>query len=112
MAGRGLERSWGRLADNAGAVVPTYNDILEARGGVLIAVHGDYYKIKQSFFGDNTVTSCLEATTTPVEWWITVVYGPQEDNAKIEFLNEIKQIKTSVSEKWLLIGDFNMILQA
>lgn len=41
-----------------------------------------------------------------------MVYGPQEDNAKLAFLQEIKEIQVIVEEKWLLIGDFNMILQA
>jgi hypothetical protein len=40
------------------------------------------------------------------------VYAPQEDNAKLEFLNEIQQIRPITSERWILIGDFNMIMQA
>jgi hypothetical protein len=40
------------------------------------------------------------------------VYAPQEDNANLEFLNEIQQIRPITSERWILIGDFNMIMQA
>jgi hypothetical protein len=40
------------------------------------------------------------------------VYAPQEDNAKLEFLNEIQQIRPITSERWILIRDFNMIMQA
>lgn len=40
------------------------------------------------------------------------MYAPQEDNAKLEFLNEIQQIRPITSERWILIGDFNMIMQA
>lgn len=46
------------------------------------------------------------------EWWITVVYGPQEDREKLEFLQELRDIKPTVGDRWLLIGDFNLILQA
>jgi len=41
-----------------------------------------------------------------------VVYGPQGYREKIEFLSELRDIKTVVGDKWLLIGDFNLILEA
>jgi hypothetical protein len=41
-----------------------------------------------------------------------VVYGPQEDNEKLLFLAELRWMQQIVSDKWLLIGDFNLILQA
>lgn len=40
------------------------------------------------------------------------MYAPQEDNAKLEFLNEIQQIRPITLERWIRIGDFNMIMQA
>ena len=46
------------------------------------------------------------------EWWVTIVYGPQGDQQKLEFLRELRAISTIVSDKWLLIGDFNLILDA
>ena len=46
------------------------------------------------------------------EWCVTVVYGPQGDQQKLEFLRELRAISTIVSDKWLLIGDFNLILDA
>lgn len=59
-----------------------------------------------------TVSARIEATRSAIEWWITVVYGPQGDNEKLLFLQELRQIKQAVSDKWLVIGDFNMILSA
>jgi len=41
-----------------------------------------------------------------------VVYGPQGDREKIEFLRELRDIKAVVGERWLLLGDFNLILHA
>lgn len=31
---------------------------------------------------------------------------------KIQFLSELKGVQQRVTDKWLLIGDFNMIMQA
>lgn len=84
----------------------------QTRGGVLLAVHEDHYKIKQILIENFTVSARLEATRSAIEWWITVVYGPQGDNEKLLFLQELRQIKQAVSDKWLVIGDFNMILSA
>jgi endonuclease/exonuclease/phosphatase family metal-dependent hydrolase len=42
-------------------------------------------------------------------WSLTGVYGPQSDNDKILFIEEIRQLSQSVPERWLLFGDFNLI---
>lgn len=41
-----------------------------------------------------------------------MVYGPQNENEKMEFLQELKEIKELVGQRWLIIGDFNMIMHA
>jgi endonuclease/exonuclease/phosphatase family metal-dependent hydrolase len=41
-----------------------------------------------------------------------MVYGPQGDTDKLKFLQEIKQIKQAADNKWLLLGDFNLIYRA
>jgi hypothetical protein len=40
------------------------------------------------------------------------VYGPQEDELKIQFLQEFKDIRALCIGPWLLPRDFNMIYQA
>jgi len=47
-----------------------------------------------------------------LSWWITGVYGPHDDDAKLRFLNEMRALQQLTSDRWLLIGDFNLILQA
>ena len=84
----------------------------ETRGGVLVAVHEDFYTVQSSFITSNAVTVKVQATTSGASWWLTVVYGPQDDSAKLAFLNELRQISCITSDLWLIIGDFNMILQA
>ena len=47
-----------------------------------------------------------------LEWWITVVYGPRTDADKLLFLQELKDIARTAHERWLVLGDFNLIYQA
>ena len=82
------------------------------RGGVLIVVHEDYYKIQQIEVQNHSVSAKLQATTGLAEWWITVVYGPQEENSKVQFLQDLRVFRQNFPGRWLVIGDFNMILQA
>ena len=37
------------------------------------------------------------------------VYGPQEDALKVEFMQEIRRIQTVVQDRWMVLGDFNLI---
>lgn len=82
------------------------------RGGALIAVDKDYYTITHSEHRQHTVTVCVASSQCATSWWITVVYGPQGDHEKIEFLRELRDVKAVVGDQWLVIGDFNLILQA
>jgi hypothetical protein len=45
-------------------------------------------------------------------WWLTCVYGPQDDQEKVMFLQELRYIRTVCNGPWLAVGDFNIILQA
>jgi exonuclease III len=82
------------------------------RGGIILAVDENHYRITESEVGVYSVTAHLVSTAGPLDWWITSVYGPQQDNEKIQFLGELRWIHHAVSDNWLLLGDFNLILQA
>jgi hypothetical protein len=45
-------------------------------------------------------------------WQITVVYGPQGDAEKLQFLQELKAIPRPANGRWLILGNFNLIYQA
>ena len=45
-------------------------------------------------------------------WWFTGVYGPQRDDEKALFLQELRDIRALCNGPWLLGGDFNLIYQA
>lgn len=58
------------------------------RGGILLAVNDVYYKIALVELEVHSVTAKIIAEAGAVEWTITVVYGAQEDNEKLQFLEE------------------------
>ena len=82
------------------------------RGDILLATHDEHYRILQAEVGVHTVTATVAAISGGEQWSLTTVYGPQEDQAKIQFLGELRWISYAVLDKWLIIGDFNMILHA
>jgi hypothetical protein len=43
-------------------------------------------------------------------WWLTVIYGPHEENKKGLFLDELEAIKDACPRPWVVLGDFNLIL--
>lgn len=46
------------------------------------------------------------------DWWIPVVYGPQGDDLKTQFLEELTVRRMACPGPWMVLGDFNMILRA
>ena len=45
-------------------------------------------------------------------WWFTGVDGPQGDEEKIAFMQELRDVRALCSGPWLVGGDFNLIYQA
>ena len=84
------------------------------RGGILIAYTCDFQitvdplTVASRFSITGSVVNRTDNTT----WAITAVYGPQEDAQKVEFMQEIRLIKTLVQERWMILGDFNLICSA
>uniref|UniRef100_A0A453GGX9 Endonuclease/exonuclease/phosphatase domain-containing protein n=1 Tax=Aegilops tauschii subsp. strangulata TaxID=200361 RepID=A0A453GGX9_AEGTS len=58
----------------------------------------------------NAITAKV-TTATGAPWWLTVVYGPQEDADKISFMQELCEIGIDCPGPWMLCGDFNLILR-
>lgn len=58
-------------------------------------------------------TNTLTALVKPMvgdEWWLIGVYGPQSNNEKIEFLQELIDIRDLHVEPWVIAGDFNLLV--
>lgn len=58
------------------------------------------------------VSACVTSPGGNAHWWISDVYGPQDEPAKIEFLNELHEFRASRVGPWIVGGDFNMIASA
>ena len=50
----------------------------------------------------------LSAAGSDSPWWITTVYGPQDDAAKVEFLDELRSFRAARQGAWMVCGDFNL----
>ena len=57
----------------------------------------------------NSVTAKVVPVCEGPCWWLTGVYGPQEDEAKVAFLAEMRNVRSTRLGPWMLCGDFNMI---
>jgi hypothetical protein len=76
----------------------------QTRGGILLAVDEEHYKITSHEVGVNMVTATVTSACGLFSWSLTAVYGSQEDQAKLQFLGELRWLQQSVPDKWLLVG--------
>jgi hypothetical protein len=88
-----------------------YLPVLGTRGGILIAWNTAVVQIT-NVAKDSFAISGQVSSTNGEPWWITVVYGPQSTEKKIQFLAELSLRRAQCLGAWLFIGDFNMILRA
>jgi exonuclease III len=78
----------------------------------VILVHDIYhYDIVRVSFDDFAVTGEVIPRDNN-RWWITTVYGPQTNEDKLRFLQELTERRSLCPGPWLLLGDFNMIMFA
>jgi exonuclease III len=78
------------------------------RGGILLAWQSRTVAITDPIFTTNILTAKVHiAATAP--WWLSVVYGPQEEADKVEFLREIRELRPNCPGPWMICGDFNLI---
>ncbi|WVZ96688.1 hypothetical protein U9M48_042292 [Paspalum notatum var. saurae] len=101
-------RTLGAKFLNNMAVLPA----TDTRGGILLAASEDYFTLSQISTTTYTVSALVTMKSDNSNWWITGVYGPQSDSDKLLFLQELKDLANQQRERWLILGDFNLILQA
>jgi exonuclease III len=81
------------------------------RGWVLIAWKGCSCQAVASRV-DTYFVSILFSEQDGRNWWLTRVYGPQRDEEKVLFLQDLRNIRALCNGPWLLARDFNLIYQA
>jgi hypothetical protein len=57
----------------------------------------------------HSITATITSTRNNEVWTVTGVYGPQDESAKLIFLQELRQIKLLALSSWALLGDFTLI---
>lgn len=55
------------------------------------------------------ITTLIKPNEGP-KWCFTGVYGPQLDMEKVEFLQELVEVWELLAGSWMLVGDFNLLV--
>lgn len=82
------------------------------RGGIIIACLQDHYELQQVDIRQYSVTAIIRRKADNGVWSLTGVYGPQGDNDKLQFLAEIRAVKQHTLDRWMILGDFNLIYRS
>lgn len=81
-----------------------------SRGGILLASSNVFQlSLNPGGVREFSVTGTITDSSNSSSWSITAVYGPQSDDDKIRFLHELRLIQPTVLDKWMILGDFNLI---
>lgn len=82
------------------------------RGGIILAFSSDFFSILSSSSTANTISASVSMRASVASWSISVVYGPQADSDKFNFISELRSLKASMLPSWVILGDFNLICRA
>jgi exonuclease III len=88
-----------------------YLPAIGTRGGVLIAWDSSALELRNVSLDSFSINAEVHGLGGNA-WWLTVVYGPQDTEEKIQFLAELSERRALCHGPWMIIGDFNMILRA
>lgn len=83
-----------------------------ASGGILVACRRPEVTCTLLRRDNFSVSVMVAVERQSPEWCLTCVYGPQADDDKVEFLNDLRSIQTVLACPWMIAGDFNLILDA
>ena len=82
-----------------------------AAGGILVAWRTSEWSLSQ-FRTDSLAFASMVNGPELQPFWLTTVYGPQPDEDKVAFLNELRAVREACQGPWFVCGDFNMIYRA
>jgi hypothetical protein len=84
-------------------------DAINASRGSLTAWNQNRFKLISSFTRSYTINSLFESESNATRFWLSNVHGPNLDESRPEFFQELKEIAEQINGPWLLAGDFNAI---
>nr|XP_034580478.1 uncharacterized protein LOC117843854 [Setaria viridis] len=79
-----------------------------ASGGILVAWRSRLGAVGASRI-DSHCASVQFCSPNGTAWWLTCVYGPQDNQAKVQFLQELRDLRVQCTIPWMVAGDFNLI---
>lgn len=82
------------------------------RGDMLLAASEDFFTISNVHLSAHSITVTVTMRSEGAMWSLTSVYGPQGDQEKLLFIEELKLLQPVVKLEWILLGDFNLIAKA
>lgn len=81
------------------------------RGGILLAWDPLVATLSNPHITNNTLLALVQPLGAPV-WRLTSVYMPNLDAAKLEFLQEMADIRDLHVGPWMIIEDFNILVNS
>jgi hypothetical protein len=75
----------------------------------LITARTSFLLLQNSFTTNHSITMSVVDNRCNRTWMVTGVYRPQGELENKMFIRELKGLKHSTSDNWLLLGDFNLI---
>ncbi|XP_073353833.1 uncharacterized protein [Aegilops tauschii subsp. strangulata] len=90
------------------AVLPA----MGTRGGAAIFWNKEIVEVESHSIGRFTITAKVKELGTNIQFWLTTVYGPNDDGIREDFLQEMSSCAPPLGQAWLITGDFNMIYEA
>jgi hypothetical protein len=79
-----------------------------ASGGILVAWRSGLGAAVATRV-DNFCLSVKFCPDNGQPWWLTCVYGPQGDDNKVLFLQELQDVRAACQGPWIVLGDYNLI---
>lgn len=81
-------------------------------GGILLVWKTSVWSVTNPLIMSYSLTAKVSMLQSDETWWLTCVYGPQTDQEKLVFLDELREVRSSCSGTCSIWGDFNLIYQA
>jgi exonuclease III len=85
---------------------------LNASRGLITAWNKKKFKLLTSFSKLYSISSHFESESNATRFWVSNIYGPNTDDERPAFFQELKEIADQIQGPWLLAGDFNAIRAA